>query len=414
MTRGMMKAFFKVQDLDAVLARAATFAKVETETVDLSEAGGRILAEDVSAGEDIPGFARSTMDGFAVKGASTFGASEGNPAYLSVEGSVTMGETPTITVGAGQAVRIATGGMLPEGADSVVMVEHTEVLDEKTIEVYKSVAPGQHVIQRGEDIGAGETLLFAGQRIRSQEAGFLAALGGERIRVYRKPRVGIVSTGDEIVPVDQNPGPGQIRDINTTTLSDLCRCQGSEPVAFGIVRDDFDALLDTCTRAAALCDVVLISGGSSVGTRDFTIEVLRQLPDPEILVHGVSVSPGKPTILSRSGNRMIWGIPGHVTSAMVVFVALVRPFLARISGLNPRFDRRHIVPAVLSRNLASAQGRTDFVRVRLFEANGSTCAEPIPGKSGLLNTMVKADGLVRIDANSEGLDAGTTVDVEPI
>lgn len=409
-----MKPFFNVQDVDAVLGRREAFPQVTTEVIDLADAGGRILGESIFADADIPGFSRSTMDGFAVKGASTFGASEGNPAYLTVVGAVAMGETPDITVGPGQAVRIATGGMLPDGADSVVMIEHTDALDETTLEVYKSVAPGQHVIQKGEDAAAGETLLEAGQRIRSQEAGLLAALGRERIQVFRKPRVAIISTGDEVVPIDRTPGPGQIRDVNTTTLSDLCRREGANPLPFGIVKDDLEALLDACTRAVDSCDAVLISGGSSVGTRDFTIDVLKRLPDTEMLVHGVSISPGKPTLLNRSGSCMVWGLPGHVTSAMVVFVALVRPFLARIAGLDPRFARQHRVPAELARNLASAQGRTDFVRVRLYEKDGQTLADPVLGKSGLLNTMVKADGLICIDANTEGLDAGTPVNVEPI
>ncbi len=406
-----METFFNVQSLEAVLSRASDFLPVEEEIVPLSDAIGRILSMDVAADEDVPGFPRSTMDGFAVKGVSTFGASEGNPAFLAVVGAVAMGDTPRMTVGRGQAVRIATGGMLPDGADSVVMIEHTEALDESTIEVYKSVAPGQHVIQRGEDILAGDTLIRKGRRIRPQEAGFLAALGRGDIPVYRKPRIAVISTGDEVVPVDHRPGPGQIRDTNTTTLSGLCTMEGAQPIGFGIVRDDVDLLFRTCLEAVQTCDAVLISGGSSVGTRDYTLDVLRRLPEPDILVHGVSISPGKPTILSRSGNRMIWGLPGHVTSAMIVFVVLVRPFIARIGGLGHHPPHRRRLSATLTRNLPSSQGRSDFVRVRLIEKNGSLCADPVLGKSGLLNTMVMADGLVCIDANSEGLDAGTVVDV---
>ncbi|MGD8251832.1 MAG: molybdopterin molybdotransferase MoeA [Desulfobacterales bacterium] len=406
-----MDSFFKVQSLEAVLSRASDFQPVAEETVPLSDAIGRVLSADIAAEEDVPGFPRSTMDGFAVKGASTFGASEGNPAFLTVVGAVAMGDTPGMTVARGQAVRIATGGMLPDGADSVVMIEHTEALDESTIEVYKSVAPGQHVIQKGEDITTGDTLIRKGRRIRPQEAGFLAALGFGDIPVYRKPRIAIISTGDEVVPVDHRPGPGQIRDTNTTTLSGLCILAGAKPFVFGIVRDDVELLFRTCLEAVETCDAVLISGGSSVGTRDYTLEVLRRLPEAQILVHGVSISPGKPTILSRSGNRMIWGLPGHVTSAMIVFVALVRPFIARIGGLDHHSPNQRRISATLSRNLPSSQGRSDFVRVRLIERDGILCADPVLGKSGLLNTMVMADGLVRIDANSEGLDAGTVVEI---
>ncbi|MFZ7125145.1 MAG: gephyrin-like molybdotransferase Glp [Desulfobacterales bacterium] len=409
----MKTSFFNVLDLETVLALSTGFAPVDSETVRLRDLGGRVLAETVTAEEDVPGFSRSTMDGYAVRGSSTFGASEANPAYLIVKGSIAMGEIPEMTVGPGEAVRIATGGMLPEDADSIVMIEYTELLDETTLEVCKSVAPGQHVIQRGEDVRSGDRLLLPGRRIRPQETGLLAALGREEACVYRIPRIGIISTGDEIVPVSRVPGPGQVRDINTATLFELCRQQGAEPVPYGLVKDDFDAILDACTKAAASCDAVLISGGSSVGTRDFTIDALERLPDSEIMVHGVSISPGKPTILSRSGHRMIWGLPGHATSAMVVFAALVRPFIDRIAGVDSRYTRSRSITAVLTRNVASAQGRTDFVRVRLSENNGSTMAEPIPGKSGLISTMVKADGLLRIDAESEGVDAGTVVEIEP-
>ncbi len=411
-----MKGFFNVSALEAVLGLRSRFSPMDAESVPLAAAGGRILAEDIRSQEDLPGFSRSTMDGFAVKAASTFGASEGNPAYLKVVGSVAMGEKTPIAVGRGEAVRIATGGMMPEGADGVVMLEHAEALDDTTLEVYKSVAPGQHVIRKGEDVGTGDVVLSKGRRLRPQEVGLLAALGQTRLQVFRRPRVAILSTGDEVVPVDGIPGPGQVRDVNSSTLAELCRLAGAAPVAAGLVQDDLQRLLEACRKAAEEADAVLISGGSSVGARDLTMEILQRLPDPEVLVHGISISPGKPTILSRSGPCMIWGLPGHVTSAMVVFLAVVRTFIDHLSGLAPDGRPRRTLPAVLSRNLASAQGRTDFVRVRLIQepSAGMLGAEPILGKSGLLHTMVQADGLVRIDANQEGLDAGTVVDVEPI
>lgn len=407
-----MKNFFKVVDIDDVYAWRTSFPVVESEMLPLASTEGRVLAEAVTADLDIPGFTRSTMDGYALQGAATFGATESNPGYLTVVGSVAMGAQPDLLVGPGEAVRIATGGMLPRGADAVMMIEHTEALDDSTIEVYRSVAPGQHVVARGEDIARGDTLLSGGQPIRPQEAGLLAAMGHETVRVFRKPRVGIISTGDEVVPVAAVPGPGQIRDVNSTTLSAMTVAAGGQSRVYGIVQDSLALLKTTCTQALAENDMVLISGGSSVGMRDFTIEAFEAQADAEIMVHGVSISPGKPTILARSGPKPMWGIPGHVTSAMVVFRVLVQPFVAHLGGLDDRFRRGLTIPCRLARNLPSSQGRVDFVRVRLEHRDGELYAEPVLGKSGLIHTMVKADGLVRIAAPVEGLDKGDAVAVE--
>ena len=406
-----MKAFFKVTNLEHVLEYTTSFSVVGTEFVTLTEAHQRILAEDIFSDVDLPDFTRSTMDGFAVRAASTFGASETNPAYLTVKGSVAMGEIPAFSIAPGEAARIPTGGMLPEGADSVVMIEHTGEIDDSTIEVYRTVAPGQHVIEAGEDFSKGQTILSAGQKIRPQETGLLAAFGIDMVKVYKKPVVGIISTGDEVVQVDQIPGPGQIRDTNTYTLSSLIAEAGGIPVTYGIVRDDFDALFEKCSEALAQCNMVLISGGSSVGTRDFTIEAISTLPEAEVLVHGISISPGKPTILARIGNKAFWGLPGHVVSAMVVFTVVVKPFIEHIGGFSQQYREKIKLPALLSRNVSSAQGRIDFIRVRLTEKDGTLWAEPVLGKSGLINTMVKADGLIEIDINTEGLDKGAEVQV---
>jgi molybdopterin molybdotransferase len=408
-----MKEFFKVETIEAVLAHAPSFALVDKETVALAESLGRVLAEDVYSDVDIPDFNRSTMDGFAVRAASTFGASEANPAYLSIRGQIPMGVKPDFAIGPGEAARISTGGMLPEGADSVIMVEHTDLLDATTIEAYRSVAPGQNIIEKGEDIQCREPALATKTRIRPQEAGLLAACGRTEITVFKRPLVGIISTGDEVVPVNRVPGDGQIRDINTHTLSGQVLAAGGVPIVFGIVRDSRDDLMEKCRSALQITDMVMISGGSSVGARDFTVEVLDALPDTDILVHGISISPGKPTILARSGHKPFWGLPGHAVSAMVVFAVVVRPFLDRLCGL-PAAARQFGVQAVLSRNIASAQGRVDYVRVRLSDRNGVVMAEPILGKSGLIHTMIKADGLIAIGMNTEGLDEGTVVAVMPL
>jgi len=407
----IMKEFFKVKTIEEALAYRTQFAPMASEKAPLADSVGRILAEDIHSDIDLPDFPRSIMDGFAVSGSSTFGASEGNPAYLVVTGSVAMGESSNLSVGPGEAVRISTGGMLPPGTDSVVMVEHTEAIDDTTIEVYRSVAPGQNMVTVGEDIKKGDAILSAGQVIRPQETGLLAALGRQNVMVFKKPVIGIISTGDEIVPVAQVPGPGQIRDVNTYTLMGQVIEAGAVAVPFGIVGDDYEALLAKCSQAVAQCDLVLVSGGSSVGARDFTIDVISAMEDSAVLFHGISISPGKPTILARIQNKQFWGLPGHVVSAMIVFARIVKPFIEYISGVTGDRQQAIRLKARLSRNVASAQGRVDFVRVRLLQESGATWAEPILGKSGLISTMVKADGLIEIGMNTEGLDEGTEVEV---
>jgi molybdopterin molybdotransferase len=408
-----MKEFFKVHDIADVFGYFDRFEPVATESVGLSDVCGRTAASDIPAEENLPNFPRSIVDGFAVRAASTFGASESNPAYITIGGKVDMGEVPPFSIGPGEAARIPTGGMLPDGTDSVVMVEHCSALDETTIEIYRSVAPGQNCIGIGEDYQKGAVLVSGGQVLRSRHAGVLAAFGRTQIEVYRRPVVGIISTGDEIVDVADTPAPGQIRDINTHTIAALVSEAGGVPAPYGLVADNFDALYATCERALAECDTVLISGGSSVGTRDYTVEVIGAFDASEILVHGISISPGKPTILAAVGGLAFWGLPGHVVSAMIVFVRIVTPFIRHIGGARPVFGSELKIPALLRRNVSSAHGRTDYVRVRLVAENGVLQADPLLGKSALIHTIVQADGLIEIDKNTEGLDKGDQVQVIP-
>jgi len=405
-----MNHFFNVKTLEEVLALAGDFPAVGVENIDTADAWSRVLAENVRAREDMPGFRRACMDGYAVRAASTFGASESGPAWLEIAGSIAMGEIPDFDLAHGQAVRIATGGMLPRGADAVVMVEHTEAVDELSVEVYKSVAPLQHVIDPSEDFAGDQVVLKKGSLIRPQELGLAAGLGYSTLAVFKTPRVGIISTGDEVIPIDQTPVPGKIRDINSYSLSAQIREAGGEPVRYGIIKDDPRALEAACEKAVAETDMVLISGGSSVGTRDYTVEVLSGLPDTDILVHGMSVSPGKPTILARAGDKPVWGLPGQVVSAMVVLKIVVIPFLNQIQGLTKVLSRVR-VPARLTRNLASAQGRRDFVRVALEKGENGLEARPVLGKSGLIRTMVHAHGLLEIGEHVEGLEKGSLEDI---
>jgi molybdopterin molybdotransferase len=301
--------------------------------------------------------------------------------------------------------------MLPGGADSVIMLEHADVLDESTIEAFRSVAPGQNVVAADEDFRKGESIVGCGRRLRPQDTGVLAAFGHTRIRVFRRPVVGIISTGDEIVPADSRPGPGCVRDVNSYTLAGLVAESGGVPVALGIIPDEFPALQAACRETLGRCDMVLISGGSSVGARDLSVEVIRAFEGSEILTHGIAISPGKPTILSRIDGKALWGLPGHVVSSMIVFARIVRPFLRHIGGLvEPRGEDIRI-SARLARNVASVMGRTDFVRVKLLPLAEGFCAEPVLGKSALIHTMIKADGIVEIGKNVEGLEEGATVEV---
>ncbi len=409
-----MKGFFQVKTLDEVMELIKGFSSVDTEKVPISRVSSRILAENIHADDDMPVFRRSTMDGYAVVSGSTFGASDSSPAWLDLKGSIAMGEIPEFDLKPGQAARISTGGMLPEGADSVVMIEHTEMVGDSSVEIYKSVAPLQHVIDRAEDFKKNIKVLEKGTFIRPQEAGLAAAFGLSSLKVFKKPKIAVISTGDEIVPVNCTPGIGKIRDINSYTLAGLIRDAGAVPVLYGIVKDDPEALFAACKKAVEETDMVLLSGGSSVGVRDFTVEVLSSIKDTEILVHGISISPGKPTILGRSGNKAVWGLPGHVSSAMVVFKIVVLPFIKRLKGCSDYSPAGVKIPVKLMRNIASAQGRQDFVRVRFVKKDKELFADPVLGKSGLIRTMVLADGLLEIGENQEGVEKNTIVEIIPM
>ncbi len=407
----MKLRFFEVKTREEVWAGYRNFGRLGVEDLPLGQAYNRVLAAPVVAAEDLPGFARTTVDGYAVRARDTFGASDSQPALLTLVGEVGMGAVPSFEVGPGETARTPTGGMLPRGADSVVMVEYSEELDQRSVAVSRAVTPLENVIRPGDDVRAGHEVLPAGRRLRAQEVGLLAGLGLRTVTVYRRPKVVIISSGDEIVPADRTPQPGQLRDINSHSLAAMVEECGGEPWQFGIVPDEFEPLRATCGRALAEADMCLISGGSSVGARDLTLEVLGSFADSEVLVHGVAISPGKPTILVRVGDRAFWGLPGHVASAMVVFQVLVRPFIDHLRGVPPSLGEGWPLRARLSRNVASRQGREDFIRVRLRQEGGGLTAEPIFGESGLISTLVHADGLVRIDRHAEGLYAGEQVEV---
>jgi molybdopterin molybdotransferase len=404
--------FFKVKTTEEVLELVQGFQPVGEEIVPLDSAFGRVLSKDIVAPEDLPGFARTSVDGYAIRAKDSFGATENLPALLEIVGEVGMGQIPAVTVGAGQAVRISTGGMVPKGADGVVMVEYCHLMDQTTLEVSRAISPQENVIQPDDDFKKGAAVRRKGWRLRSQDVGVLAGLGVTEVPVHRKPRVAIISTGDEVVPVQARPNLGQVRDINTYTLSAFSREEGAEPVPLGLCRDDFEQLRNLLLKGLDAADTVWISGGSSVGTRDLTLKVFESIEGTELLVHGISISPGKPTIIARKGAAAIFGLPGHTASAMVVAEVFLAPFLERLGGETTFGEKvKNQVAAKLSRNIESASGRDDFIRVRLSRKDGVWIAEPIFGKSGLISTLVEADGLLRIDRNTEGLYEGQEVEV---
>jgi molybdopterin molybdotransferase len=386
-------------------------ARLSHEQIDTESALDRILSEDVHSPAELPTFRRSTMDGFAVRAGDTFGATEGLPAYLEIVDEVFMGRAPTHSLEIGQCARIATGGMLPEAADAVLMVEQTQQVGASTIEALRAVAPGENVVQVGEDVRNGDAILPSGHTLRAQDLGGLMALGITSVRVARRLRVGLVSGGDELVDPHAEPGAGQIRDINSYTLAALIRRDGHQPCLLGIFPDSFDVLFAAARQALAEHDVVILSAGSSVSTRDMTAQVIDGLGRPGVLVHGVSLKPGKPTILGMCSGKAVFGLPGNPVSCMVTYDLFVSPTLAHLSGA--RVVPRRSVNARLSRNIASATGREDYIQVRLEPRadGGGFDAVPVFGKSNLIFTLIRSDGMLKVPLDAGGLNAGTLVEV---
>ncbi|MCJ7603872.1 MAG: molybdopterin molybdotransferase MoeA [Desulfobulbaceae bacterium] len=408
-----MKGFFHLISASEFTQLFARFTELGSETIPLPAALGRFVANDITAPEALPPFSRSTMDGFAVRARDTFGCSESEPALLTVTGEIMMGRSgQSIALGPGQTARIWTGGELARQADAVLMLEYTSPLDDTTIEVFRAVAPGENVIQAGDDFRQGESVLRKGAQLRPQDLGVLAGLGITEVTVFKRPVVGIISTGDELVEPGRKLAAGQIRDINTTTLTALVNEAGAIALPLGIIGDNFDQMLNTCRAAVDRpVDMLLLSGGSSVGNRDFTLAVFKELDQTDILAHGVSIRPGKPTILARRNNCALFGLPGHVASAMVVFYLFVRPLLRRFCG-SDHAGLQHIV-ATTGEQIPSAIGREEYVRVRLQQHDGGLLpvAYPVYGKSGLLKPLVASDGLLIVGRDCEGMEKGEQAEV---
>lgn len=391
-----------------------------TEHIPLSAVLSRVLARDITAPADLPAFDRSTMDGYAVRAADTFGATESLPAPLSITGDIPMGAMPGRSIAKGECMSIATGGALPAGADAVVMFEHVQAVDGNQVEVVKAVAPRENVSFAGEDVGRGETVLPGGHRLRPQDMAVLASLGVTSVPVFERPQAAVISTGNEIVPADREPGPGRIRDSNSYMLEGLISAAGGATRRLGIQPDDYARLRAALEEALQACHIVLFTGGSSVGTADYTARVIDDLGKPGVLVHGVSIKPGKPLIAGivtgRAGAVPVFGLPGHPVAVAICFDLFVRPVLELFSGAKvppalAGIAACRTVRAKLARSIPSAPGREDHVRVALEKGEDGLVARPVFGASGLISTLVKAAGTVVVPANSIGIESGEEVEV---
>jgi molybdopterin molybdotransferase len=403
------REFFTVKTVSDALAGFRPSHRAPAETVALAQAGGRVPTAAIAARAALPGFDRSSVDGYAVRARDTFGASEGIPAYLRVTGAVRMGTSAQDEVVGQTAVAIPTGGMLPPGADAVVMIEHSQEAMPGTVEVVRPVAPGENVVRSDEDAAPGATLVSPGRPLRAQDVAMLAAAGVSEIAVHAAPQVTILATGDEVVTPDTPAlAPGQVRDALSASIGVLIHEAGGLPVSAAIVPDDRDQLRDALAEAVTTSDFVVICAGSSVGGRDETAAAVASLPDSEIWCHGLAIKPGKPTLLARSGEIPIIGLPGNPRSALVIFRTIGMPLLRRVGGwsVDPRLGS---IRARLSRDLPSAAGRLDVVQVRLHDDE----AEPIFGPSALLSVLTAADGYVIVEEDANGLSAGDAVNVIP-
>ncbi|MDR7418524.1 MAG: molybdopterin molybdotransferase MoeA [Armatimonadota bacterium] len=395
---GPVRAFDRLLSPSEARARylaALAPQRCGTEPVALEEALGRVLAVDVAAAVDLPPFERSAVDGWAVRAADVAAASERAPARLRRAGEVQMGAAAEVAVEPGSSVRIPTGGMLPGGADAVVMQEYVTV-DDTTIVVRRAARPGDNVVARGIDVRAGDVVLARGRRLRPADLGVLAGQGWTQVPVSVRPRVAIAATGDEVVAPSSALAPGQVRDMNSAALAGAVRDAGGDPVLLGIVRDDQRAVEAALRRACAVHDVVLVSGGSSVGERDVVSEAIAALGPPGIIVHGIAVRPGKPTVLAAAGRVPVIGLPGNPVSALVIFDLFVRPVLDAMLGLDPSSQPWRQVRARLTAPLPGAGAREDHRRVRLEARSDGVWAVPLPAGSQVLTSLVRADGIVTV------------------
>ena len=382
--------------------------RMGSEEVSLVQAQGRVLSDDVVSDINVPEFDRSTVDGYAIQVEDSHGATESIPSILEVLGEVLMGETPNYEVKTGQAVYVPTGGMMPMGATGMIMIENTEKMDQETVLLFKPISKGENMVFKGEDIKTGQVALQAGRRIGPNEIGVLASLGIKRVKVIKRPQVYILSTGDEVIDLDEELQMGKIRDINSYALSAMIKEMGAEVAGREIVKDNYELLMSGVKNALKEADIVLLSGGSSVGTRDYTHKVITDLKGKGVLAHGLSIKPGKPTIIGDGQGKLIVGLPGHPVSSIVVFKAIVQPY---IQSLLKAPSHLRMVEAITTHNFPSSPGKETYHMVTLKAEDGKILATPSFGKSGMITLLSRSNGYIVIAEHEEGIDKGETREV---
>lgn len=410
-----MRGFvFQTRVDDALTKYFETFdlKTLQFEEIPIVEGLGRTLIEHVKAEVDVPHFDRSAMDGYAVKSEDTFGASTTNPIIFDVVGAVAIGEIPSINVGKQQTVRVATGAPIPKGADSVIMLEFTELIADDRIEIYRPSTPGHNISQRGEDVKVGERVLEKGTVLQPQDIGILAAIGVVRINVMRKLRVAILSTGNELVEPGVKVEIGKTVDTNRFILSSLVKDLGGEPLDLGIVKDDVDEIKSTISKGLMVADMVLVSGGTSVGAGDLVPEVVNMLGKPGIIVHGIAMRPGKPTALAVLDGKPVMLLPGYPVAAMMAFITFVKPIIVQMLRTVVSKTVGQVIKGRMTRRVPSSPGIRDYVRVFVEKTDLNYVVYPIRTRgAGIISSMVKANGLVVIPEEREGIEEGEDVEV---
>lgn len=403
--------FFNVLSVDEVkelIKKNFTNMKIESEKVNIIDSLGKVLSSDIISEFNVPDFNRSTVDGYAIKNSDSHGCSESMPSFLNLLGEVEMGCIAKESISYGNAIYVPTGGMIPEGADAVIMIEYVEKLDEDTIAIHKPVSIGENIVYKGDDIKNGQVVLTKGKEVTYQDIGVLAALGIKEVDVYKDIRFYIISTGDEIVDIDEELKFGKIRDINGYALHGLISKLGGKVINKTIVKDNYDYLREEVKNGIESSDIVLISGGSSVGARDFTHDVINSFDGQGILVHGVALKPGKPTILGECCNKPVFGLPGHPVSALIVFKIFVEYLVNELLNIK---DNNYSINAVMDSNLHSSPGKQTYQMVNIEERDEKYYAIPNFGKSSMITLLSKSCGYVILDGDNEGLYKGQEVRV---
>ncbi len=401
--------FLKVTDIDEIeelILKKIPRLKGKEEICKLEDSLDRVLCENITANLNVPEFNRSTVDGYAIKSKESLGASQGIPAFFTIKGEVLMGEDTSKKLESGEAIYVPTGAMIPEGSDSMIMIEYCETLED-TLLVHKPVSSFENIMLLGEDVKAGDIILKKGSVITPENVGVLASLGIYEVSVFKKFKFSIISTGDEIIGEDEEYKKGKIRDINSYTLSLAIQKLGIV-VEKKIVKDNFEAILEEVKKSTKNSDIVLISGGSSAGNYDYTSKVISSLDGGEVFVHGISIKPGKPTIIGKSNDKLIFGLPGHPISSIVVFNIVVKKLIESLYFCG---DEDEYYYGILSHNLHSTPGRTTYQMINKTIENNEIIVNPIFGKSGMTTLMTKSKGYIILENNIEGLEKGSRVRV---